>query len=120
MPQIILKESTSERTVHLGSYTFFTRDVKKHVTTRQPPKTTFSQNTYHCLLSPCEYCKVFKNGIFLNTSRSSCLQIFLKIGILKSFANFTGKQLCWSLFLKNSHTEGFQLYRKDSNTDVFL
>ena len=30
--------------------------------------------------------------------RSSCLQIFLKIVILKIFAIFTGKHLCWSLF----------------------
>ena len=26
--------------------------------------------------------------------------MFLKIGVLKGFANFTGKQLCWSFFLK--------------------
>ena len=30
--------------------------------------------------------------------RSSCLQIFLKIGALKIFAISTGKNLCWSLF----------------------
>ena len=31
--------------------------------------------------------------------RSSCLQMFSKIGTLKSFTNFTGKHLCWSTFL---------------------
>ena len=31
--------------------------------------------------------------------RNSCSQMFLKIGVLKNFANFTGKHLCWSLFL---------------------
>ena len=31
--------------------------------------------------------------------RSSCSQMFLKIGVLKQFAIFTGKNLCWSLFL---------------------
>ena len=31
--------------------------------------------------------------------RSSGLQMFFKIGILKDFAVFTGKHLCWSLFL---------------------
>ena len=31
--------------------------------------------------------------------RSSRSQIFFKIGVLKSFAVFTGKYLCWSLFL---------------------
>ena len=31
--------------------------------------------------------------------RSSRSQRFLKISVLKNFANFTGKHLCWSLFL---------------------
>ena len=30
---------------------------------------------------------------------SSCLQMFFKIGVLKNFANFSQKYLCWSLFL---------------------
>ena len=30
--------------------------------------------------------------------RSSRLQMFLKIGVLKNSSNFTGKNLCWSLF----------------------
>ena len=33
------------------------------------------------------------------TCRSSRLQMFFKIGVLKNFAIFTGKHLCWSLFL---------------------
>ena len=28
-----------------------------------------------------------------------CSQMFLKVDVLKNFANFTGKILCWSLFL---------------------
>ena len=43
----------------------------------------------------------FLRTAFLYTSRSSRLQMFFKIGVLKSFSNFTGKHLCWSLFLKN-------------------
>ena len=31
--------------------------------------------------------------------RSSRLQIFFKIGVLKKFTIFAGKRLCWSLFL---------------------
>ena len=66
MPQIILKE----RTAHLASYTFFTRDVDQYKNTSlsqlyQPPRTAFSQNTYHWLLSSCEYYKVFKYGLFI-------------------------------------------------------
>ena len=30
--------------------------------------------------------------------RSNGLQMFFKIGFLKNFANFIGKELCWSLF----------------------
>ena len=48
MPQIILKE----RTTHLASYTFLTRDVDQYKNTSisqlyQPPRIPFSQNTYH-------------------------------------------------------------------------
>ena len=60
---------------------------------------------------PVNIAKFLRMGFF-NTSRSSRLQIFLKKGILKSFANFTGKHLCWSLFLKNLQAEGLQLHKK--------
>ena len=48
MPQIIL----IERTVHLASYTFSTRDIDQYKNTSlsqlyQPARTPFSQNTYH-------------------------------------------------------------------------
>ena len=36
----------------------------------------------------------------------------MKIGVLKNVVNFTGKQLCWSLFLIK--------FKIDSNTGVFL
>ena len=44
--------------------------------------------------------------------RSSRLQIFFKIGVLKNFANFTGKHMCWSLFLK-------KFKKTDSNKGIF-
>ena len=53
--------------------------------------------------------------------RSSLSQMFFKIAVLKNFANFTGRQLCWSLFLIT-----FQalipatLLKRDTNTGVFL
>ena len=43
--------------------------------------------------------------------RSSRSQIFLKIGVLKNFANFTEKHLCSSLFLIK-----LQALRRESNT----
>ena len=32
------------------------------------------------------------------------------IGVLTDFANFTGKQLCWSLFLIKMQASALQLY----------
>ena len=40
----------------------------------------------------------------LQKNRSSRSQMFLKISIFKSFANFTGKHLSWSLFLTKRDT----------------
>ena len=60
--------------------------------------------SYFCPLNIAKFLKTASN-----TSRSSRLQMFF---ILKSFAKFTGKHLCWSLFLKNLRVEGLQLYQK--------
>ena len=94
---------------------FFTRDVDQYKNTSlsqlyKPPRPRFPQKTYHQLLPSCEYCKVFKKSFLQNTSRSSRLQMFFEKGVLKSFPNFTGKHLCWSLFSKNLQAEGLQLY----------
>ena len=52
--------------------------------------------------------------------RSSRLQKFLKIGVLKNFANFTGKNLCWGLFLiKLLAFKPATLLKRNSKTDVF-
>ena len=51
--------------------------------------------------------------------RSSRTQMFFKIGVLKRFANFAGKYLCWNLFLKNLQAEGLQLHEKKTSTEVF-
>ena len=94
MPQIILKE----RTAHLVRCTSITRDVDQY------------QNTSTLITSyfrPLNIAKFLKTAS--NTSRSSRLHMFF---ILKSFAKFTGKRLCWSLFLKNLQVEGLQLYFK--------
>ena len=120
MPQIILKE----RTAHLASYTFFTRDVDQYKNTSlsqlyQPPRTPFSQNTYHQLLFSCGYCKVFENNFFIEHHQKRCLEMFFKIVVLKSSANFTGKHLSWSLFLKKFQVKGLQLHKKKAPTHVF-
>ena len=50
--------------------------------------------------------------------RSSCWQIFTKKSVLKNFAIFTGKRLCWSPFLRK--LKPASLLKGDSNTNVFL
>ena len=49
--------------------------------------------------------------------RSSHWSCSLKNGVLKYFANYTGKHLCWSLFLIESL--GLQLFKKVSPAQVF-
>ena len=45
----------------------------------------------------------------------------MKEAVLKDFAIFTGKHLCWSLFLiKLLAFRGATLLKGDSNTGVFL
>ena len=39
------------------------------------------------------------NQVLFSFARGSSSQMFFKIGVFKNFANFTGKHLCWSLFL---------------------
>ena len=53
--------------------------------------------------------------------KSSHLQMFFKIGVLKNFAIFAGKHLCWSCFLmKLQAWRSAILFKRDSNTGVFL
>ena len=50
--------------------------------------------------------------------RSSRSQIFFTLDVLKYFANSTGKHL--SLFVKVAGLRPATLFKKDSNTGVFL
>ena len=56
---------------------------------------------------------VFKSIFFKEHLKKQSLQMSFKIGVLKSFVNFTGNHLCWSLFLKN-------FINQYSNTGPFL
>ena len=46
--------------------------------------------------------------------RSSRLQMFIKISVLKNFESFTGKHLCWSLFL--TKLQSFKFFKMFKNT----
>ena len=60
------------------------------------------------------------------TKRSSRSQMFFKKGVLKMFAIFTGKHLCWSFFLRTTFlwppgTAFIQIYKQHvSNTSERL
>ena len=57
----------------------------------------------------------------LSGCRSSHQSCSVEKGLLKSFANFTEKHLCWSFFLIKLQTLRLvTILKRDSNTDVFL
>ena len=58
---------------------------------------------------------------WLEMCRTNHSQNSFKIGVLKNFAIFTGKHLCWSLFLIKVQTfRPATLLKRGCNTDVFL
>ena len=42
----------------------------------------------------------------------------MKKGVLKNFANFTGKRMCWSPFLIKLQALGLELYYKETPTQL--
>ena len=104
---------------------FFTGDVdhcknKSLSQLYQPPRTPFPEKTYHQPLSSCEHCQVFNNSFLWNTSRSSRLQMFFKIGVLKSLTNFT-ESICVGILLKKTcRLKACNFIKKDSNTVGFF
>ena len=113
MAQIILKV----RTAHLGSYTFLQEKLINIKTRHFHSSINHQEQLFHRTLitgffRTMNIAKFLRTAFLKNTSRSSRLQIFLKIGILKSFANFTGKHLYWSPFLRNLQAAGLQLHKK--------
>ena len=53
--------------------------------------------------------------------RSSCSQMFFKIGVLKNLADLTGKPLCWSLPpIKLQACRPTNPLKRDNNTGTLL
>ena len=122
MPQIILKE----RTAHLGSYTFCTRDVDQYKNMPlsqlyQPPRKTLSQNTYHWLLSSCECCKVFKNSFFIeHLQKQSFADIPQNSYIFSKVPKTSQESTCVGIaFFKNLQAEALQLHKKGIHYKCF-
>ena len=113
MSQIIFKE----RTAHLASYTFLQEMLINIKTRHFHSYINHQEHFFHRTLITSYFCpvniaKFLRTAFLKNTSRNSRLQMFFKIGVLKSFANLTRKHLCWSLFLKNLQAERLQLHKK--------
>ena len=115
MPQIILKE----RTAHLASYTFLQEMLINIKIRHFHSSINHQEHLFHRTLitryfRPVNIAKFLRTALLQNTTRSSRFQMFFKVSVLKSFANFTGKHLCWGLFLKNLQAEGLQLFIEKS------
>ena len=62
-----------------------------------------------------------RNPDWNSYSRSTLSLLFLKIGVLKIFANFSRKNPCWSLFLKKLQVfRHATLLKRDSHTSICL
>ena len=120
MSQIIF----NERTVYLANHSLLQEMLINIKTHHFHSSINHQEHLSHRTLitnyfRPVDIVKFLRTAFFvLNSSRSSRLQMFFKIGVFKSFANFTGKHLCWSLFLKNVPAEGLQLHKKKNPTQV--
>ena len=97
------------------------------------PKNTPYMDTFHAVFV-CHFCMIRTNRkisihftvnnlcqrfvfkyLQLDHYRSSHQRCSIKKVLLKNFAIFTGKHLCWRLFFLES-----TLFKRDSNTGVFL
>ena len=115
---------TQERTAHLASYTFLqgmliTIKIRHFHSSINTKNTFFTEHFITSYFRPMNIAKLLRTAFSQNTFRSSRLQMFFKISVLKSFPNFIGKRLYWSLFLKRLQAEGLQLYFKKTLTKVF-
>ena len=100
MPQIVLEE----RTAHLASYTFLLETLikLKNVTFTVLPTT---KNTFFRRTHITSYFRPVNIAKFLYTSRSSRLQMFLKVSQTSQESTCVGV-----FFKKNLQAQGLQLY----------
>ena len=104
-----------------------------------PLKTSENLKVFWCFLGAIEkqhravmgwkWLTIFVKNFIIDASqgKSSHRRCYIKKVVLRNFAIFTGKHLCWSLFLiklKASHAKvwfqwGLQLYSKETLTQVF-
>ena len=68
----------------------------------------FDERILNCpILSFTKVCFNNHGNVGSPSPRTSRSQMFFKIGVLRNFAIFTGKHMCWSLFLIQNITKFF-------------
>ena len=68
-----------------------------------------------------QWIRVNKLQIITSLNQTQSPEVFCKKGVLKNFAKFAGKHLCWSLFFKGvTGLRSATSSKTESNTRVFL
>ena len=70
-----------------------------------------------------KWCDVTSHASDVNDNvkaSSSRPEVFCKKGVLRNFAKFTGKHLCWSLLLIKVQTSSLKYWKRDPGKGVFL
>ena len=106
----------------VGNKTGLKKVVLKNLKRRPFNTAILIMNVIGCLFNFIQFTLFFllkmQNAIWSVQKQSRV--VFCQIGVLKIFASFKGKHLCWSHFLKKLHAfRAATLFKRDSNTGVF-
>ena len=91
----------------------FSLNCKQHSKTR---KESLNEMSFNKILYTA---RIYLNLITSKAFRSSRLHMFYKKDVLEDFAKFTGKHLCWNLFLIKLHTCIPMIFVNFSRTSIF-
>ena len=78
-----------------------------------------AQFSWILTLNRCLPVSLFNRQVPVFMFRSGHKRCFMKKPVFKNFAMFTGKHLCWSLFLIKWQARDLQIYQKETPTRVF-
>ena len=121
--RVTTNDNEWQRVTISANFSFF--QVREESTTKHPKENSLNleenlwrrPNELRAETIPWEKILTVKS----RNGRNSCSQILMKISVIKNFAVFTGKHLCWSLFLwKLQVLKRASPLKGNSNTGVFL
>ena len=88
-----IQEDTDQKNSVFGH---FSRCPSRHTTSSQRQYTSYDIVRYRTDIETTPY---VYGGVWVTINQKQPPEVFCKIGVLKNFANFTEKHLCWCLFL---------------------